>query len=50
MTVDELCRQKVATIDMPWPNFLGPEFGTKFQKESVVIFGGIKISLKHSVG
>ena len=38
------------TIDLAWRNFLSPEFGTKFQRKSTVIFGDIRISLQHSVG
>jgi len=32
-TFVELSWQHVATIDVPWRNFLSPEYGTKFQRE-----------------
>ena len=37
------------TIDLPWRNFLSPEFGTKFQKKET-LFRRYLDFLKHNVG
>ena len=37
--VVRLYRQHLAMIDLPWRNFLSPEFGTKFQREIPSFWG-----------